>query len=61
MRRARWGARLALGLLVVNLLGDLLNAAVGRDPRALVGIPIAGALILYLRTRRVREYFEGAP
>ena len=33
---------------------------VGSDPRARVGVPIAGALILYLRTRRVREYFEGA-
>lgn len=63
-RGRRWGHRLALGLLLVNLGGDALNAALGIEPRAVVGIPIVGAIIVYLMTRRVRRFFarrEGIP
>jgi len=54
----RWGHRLALGLLVFNLLGDVLNTVLGTEPRAIVGVPIAGALVVYLWTARVRRYFD---
>jgi hypothetical protein len=54
----RWGRRLAIALLSVNVAGDLANAILARDARTLIGLPIAGALILYLvRNRRVRRYF----
>jgi hypothetical protein len=56
--RTSWGRRLAIGILAVNLLGDLLNAVVGGDLRTLIGIPIGGALILYLLSSRTRAQFE---
>ncbi len=57
-RRARWGRRLAIGVLAINLLGDTLNAIVRHDLRTLIGLPIGGALILYLTSKRVREFFD---
>lgn len=56
-RGRRWGARLAAAILVVNCAGDLLNGLVGHDPRTLIGVPIVAALLFYLRTDRVREFF----
>jgi uncharacterized membrane protein (DUF2068 family) len=56
-RRRRWGQRLALGLLSINLLGDLLNALMRADWRTLIGLPIGGAMIAYLLSRRVRAWF----
>ena len=56
--RAPWGHRLALVLLVVNLAGDATNAVVRRDLRTLIGLPIAGALIFYLLSARVRNQFR---
>jgi hypothetical protein len=46
---ARWGHPAALGPL-----------AIGADPRALVDVPVAGALIAYLMTGRVRLLFTRA-
>ena len=51
-KRAQWGHRLALGILSVNLAGDLLNAFVRHDLRTLVGLPIGGAMIAYLLIAR---------
>lgn len=55
--RARWGHRLALALLTVNLIGDATNAYVRGDLRTLIGLPIAGALIAYLLSAGVRHHF----
>jgi hypothetical protein len=55
--RAPWGRRLALGILAVNLIGDLTNAVVRGDLRTLIGLPIGGALIGYLLSARVRRLF----
>lgn len=57
-RGARWGYRVAIILLAINLLGDLVNALTGTEPRALAGVPIVVALLLYLMSRRVRHFFE---
>jgi hypothetical protein len=54
--RAPWGRRLAVGILTVNLMGDLGNALVRGDLRTLIGLPIAGALIAYLLSPRARGY-----
>lgn len=51
-RRARWGRPLALGILIVNLIGDLLNAFARHDLRTLIGLPIGGAMIVYLLIAR---------
>jgi len=56
--RALWGHHLAVSILAVNIVGDVLNAAVGGDLRALIGIPIGGAMILYLLRSRTREQFR---
>jgi uncharacterized membrane protein (DUF2068 family) len=58
--RARWGHRLALIVLTVNLLGDATNALTRGDLRTLIGLPIAGALIIYLLSAGVREEFREA-
>jgi hypothetical protein len=50
--RARWGRQLALGILIVNLIGDLLNAFLRHDLRTLIGLPIGGAMIAYLLIAR---------
>lgn len=47
-RRTKWGRRLAMGILAVNLLGDSVNAVVRHDPRTLIGLPIGGAMMAYL-------------
>jgi hypothetical protein len=54
-----WGYRLAIGLLAVNLTGDLINTILGTEPRAAVGIPIVAAILALLATGRVRQYFGG--
>lgn len=54
---ARWGYRLGLGILCVNLLGDTLNTILGIEPRAAFGIPVALGLVAYLRTEKVWRYF----
>ena len=61
-RRARWRRSLAILVLVTNLLGDLGNAIGRGDYRTLIGLPIGGALICYLYSRRVRDAFgPGVP
>jgi hypothetical protein len=48
---------LAITLITINLIGDTANAVLGTEPRALVGIPVAAVLLLFLATRRVRAFF----
>ena len=60
-RERRWGHRLAVGVLTVNLVGDLLNAVVRGDRRTLVGLPIGGAMLGYLLSRRIRDCFYQVP
>jgi uncharacterized membrane protein len=47
-RNSLWGIRIALVILSLNIFGDLWNAVVHHDYRALIGIPIGGAMIFYL-------------
>lgn len=56
--QARWGHRLALTLLVVNFLGDGINAFARGNLRTLIGLPIAGLLIFYLLSPEVRSRFS---
>jgi len=58
--RARWGHRLAVALLVVNLVGDATNALMRGDLRTLIGLPIGIALIAYLLSAGVRGQFTTA-
>ena len=48
----RWGLLTALAILTVNLAGDTANALLAHDWHTLIGLPIAGLMIVYLfRTR----------
>ena len=50
-RRAEWGRRLAIGVLTLNLVGDMLNAVFRHDLRTLIGLPVGGLMIWYLFNR----------
>ena len=60
-KRARWGQIIAIVLIGINLLSDLVNTILGTEPRAIVGVPIALLIILYLLTKRVRNHFSDRP
>jgi hypothetical protein len=53
-----WGHKLAVALLVVNLLGDAAGAIFRNDLWTLIGIPIGGLLIAYLLQPHVRALFQ---
>lgn len=52
-RCARWGYITAVVILSVNLAGDIINALVAHDWRTLIGLPIGGAMIVYLISKRL--------
>jgi len=55
LRGAQWGRVLAITVLMANLVGDVANAVLRHDYRALIGIPVAGFMIVYLwRARACR-------
>jgi hypothetical protein len=51
-RNARWGRALSMGILIVNLVGDSLNALLRHDSKTLIGLPIGGVMIWYLAKKR---------
>jgi len=59
MARCPLGLQVVFTLLTVNLIGDLVNTLTGAEPRAIVGVPVVAALLLYLRSDRVRRFYGG--
>ena len=60
-RNARWGIQVALIILSLNIVGDLFNAVFRHDYRALIGLPVGGAMIFCLvRYRKLRSWFPRA-
>ena len=57
-RGRRWGYWLAVVMLVVNLGGSIINISTGIEPRAIIGIPIVGAILAYLLRKRTRLHFK---
>jgi hypothetical protein len=53
----RWGYRVGVAGLLINLTGDVVNAALGIEPRAWVGVPVVALILWYLASRQVREFF----
>jgi hypothetical protein len=47
-RGKRWGRDIAIAILLINVIGDATNGVMRRDWPALIGLPIAAALIAYL-------------
>lgn len=56
-RGARWGYWLAVVMLALNLLGDIANVLVGTERKALIGIPIVIVILIFLTSKRVRDFF----
>jgi hypothetical protein len=50
-----WGVRTALVILSLNIIGDMTDALVRHDYRALIGLPIGGAMIFYLARSDARS------
>ena len=48
-RNAKWGCWLGIVVLTANLVGDLTNTFLRHDLRTLIGVPIAGALMVIWR------------
>jgi len=59
-KRRLWGWRLAVGIIAVQVLGDLVNAFLGDRVRGGIGLVIAGALLMYLLRAEVRGAFANA-
>jgi hypothetical protein len=57
-QRRLWGWRLAVAIIATQVLGDITNLARGDWRRGGTGVIIAGALLLYLLTPRVRAAFS---
>jgi len=52
-----WGYWSGLSLLVTNMMGDLVNVALGIEPRAIFGLPVVAFLLWYLSRASVRAFF----
>lgn len=59
-KRRLWGWQLAVGIIAVQILGDLVNAFMGDLVKGGVGFVIAGALLVYLLRPEVRAAFASA-
>jgi uncharacterized membrane protein (DUF2068 family) len=57
-RGARWGHRVAVTMIAINLIGDIANTVLGTEPRAIIGVPIAAAILWYILSKRVRGFFR---
>lgn len=60
-RRRRWGWQLAVLIIATQVLGDLFNLLVGDFIRGGIGFAIAGALLLYLLSAKVKAVFASHP
>jgi hypothetical protein len=47
-RSAFWATPLAIGIISINILGDVANAVIRHDYRALIGLPVGAAMIFLL-------------
>jgi hypothetical protein len=56
-RRRPWGWKLAVVIIATQVAGDLLNCVNGDLLRGGTGVIIAGALLLFLWRRKMRDSF----
>ena len=56
-KRRVWGWRMTVSIIATQVLGDLVNAFTGDVVRGLIGLIIAGPLLVYLLSRHVRAAF----
>ena len=58
IKRRFWGWALAVIIIASQVLGDLVNALRGEFWKGAVGVPVAGALLVYLLQSKVRASFN---
>jgi hypothetical protein len=56
-RRRLWGRRLSVAIIATQVVGDLANPFVSDVVRGAMGFVIAGALLIYLLSGKVRAAF----
>ena len=56
-QRRLWGWRLAVGIIATQVLGDIVNCVRGDWLRGGTGVIIAGALLLFLLSQKIRAAF----
>jgi hypothetical protein len=61
LKRRRWGWQLAVAIIGIQVLGDFVNIFFGHAVQGLVGVTIAGALLLYITRPYVRTTFGVKP
>jgi len=57
-KRRRWAWIVGTLGIAVNLVGDLINMAIGEFWKGAAGVLIAGLLLVYITRRNVRNYFN---
>lgn len=57
-KRQLWGWRLTVFLMAAQFLADVVNVFSGHSVEGVIGVAIAGALLLYLLRREVKNFFE---
>jgi hypothetical protein len=57
-RRRQWGWGLAVAIIATQVLGDIVNLARGDLLHGTTGVIIAGALLIYLLSPRIRSAFS---
>ena len=56
-RRRYWGWLLGMIIIAINAAGDLANLVRGEALKGVVGVVIAGFLLIYMARSSVRNYF----
>ncbi len=56
--RAFWGWVLGISIIAINAVGDIVNLVRGEGLKGVVGVVIAGLLLVYLMRPGVRDYFD---
>lgn len=57
-RRRAWGWALGTAVITVNMFGDLGQIAFGERWKGVIGVIIAGILLIYMTRPSVRTYFH---
>jgi len=53
-----WGYWIAIGMLIMNLIGDIYNFASGTESRAVIGVPIVLLILFLIIKPEIMAYFK---
>jgi uncharacterized membrane protein YccC len=59
-KRRYWGWLLTVAIIATQVLGDAANLFLGRFLQGIVGVLIAGAILLYLLRPDIRAHFQSS-